>query len=33
VANAALFALDHLYEPWLIPGAFVGFLTMVYAVW
>ena len=31
--NAALFALDHIYEPWLIPAAFVGFLPMVYAVW
>jgi membrane protease YdiL (CAAX protease family) len=33
LANAALFALDHMYEPWLIPAAFVGFLPMVYAVW
>jgi heme/copper-type cytochrome/quinol oxidase subunit 4 len=33
LVNAALFALDHMYEPWLIPAAFVGFLPMVYAVW
>jgi membrane protease YdiL (CAAX protease family) len=33
VAGAGLFALYHLWAPWLIPVVFVAYLPLAYAVW